>query len=289
MNNLSQFYLEKLKFEIGENENKRKQSLDHFREWLTKHPFIKSKEIDDLGLLMYLRPKKYKMDESFESYEVLTKYFVSQLKIYEISDDKMEQIFIQMKSSFYVLKNRDAEGRRVIVVRIKKIEEQNISFIEFFKIFALFIDGLHFEEETQISGVVCIVDFSEMSFDYFLKTPVEDLIYSINLVKHYPVRIKLAIIIGLPSFANKILKIISQYLSEKIKSRLIVIDKAIELNIFIDTTELLNDNYEYNEDNFLDFKENIKRALKNGRNIEINLNDIKVFEKVGSFRKLEID
>lgn len=32
--------LEKVKIEINENDARRKQSLEHFREWIDKHPFL---------------------------------------------------------------------------------------------------------------------------------------------------------------------------------------------------------------------------------------------------------
>lgn len=41
MTQISEFYIEKAKKDLNENESKKLQSLDDCRKWLMKHPFIK--------------------------------------------------------------------------------------------------------------------------------------------------------------------------------------------------------------------------------------------------------
>jgi hypothetical protein len=42
MNELSSFFVEKARIELGEDENRKKQCIEQFRKWLKKHPFIKA-------------------------------------------------------------------------------------------------------------------------------------------------------------------------------------------------------------------------------------------------------
>jgi hypothetical protein len=44
---LSPFFIEKAKNDLGETESRREQSIRQFKEWLKKHPFIKYPEIGD--------------------------------------------------------------------------------------------------------------------------------------------------------------------------------------------------------------------------------------------------
>jgi CRISPR/Cas system CMR-associated protein Cmr5 small subunit len=51
MNNLSEKYKELAKTNVREDESRREQSLEQFREWLSKHPFIKK---CNTGLLHFI-------------------------------------------------------------------------------------------------------------------------------------------------------------------------------------------------------------------------------------------
>jgi hypothetical protein len=38
---LSEKFVQKARSELREDENRKKQALEHFREWIAKHPYIK--------------------------------------------------------------------------------------------------------------------------------------------------------------------------------------------------------------------------------------------------------
>jgi len=48
--------------ELGETEVKRKQSLDHFRSWLSKHPFLKDIR---QGMIIFLALSESKPNQTF--------------------------------------------------------------------------------------------------------------------------------------------------------------------------------------------------------------------------------
>ena len=75
---LDEKFILKARKELREDENRKKQALEHFREWIKKHPYIKqirqgkkkAKRVifykprkfifsDDIFLLQFLRTKKY--------------------------------------------------------------------------------------------------------------------------------------------------------------------------------------------------------------------------------------
>jgi hypothetical protein len=51
MSELSEFFREKARTELGESEAKKTQSIQLLREWFRKHPFIKSGEFGEFCLM----------------------------------------------------------------------------------------------------------------------------------------------------------------------------------------------------------------------------------------------
>jgi hypothetical protein len=52
MTNLSPFFINKAKRELGEDDIKKRQSLVQFRKYLETHPFLKMYEIGEFRLLI---------------------------------------------------------------------------------------------------------------------------------------------------------------------------------------------------------------------------------------------
>lgn len=53
--------MEKAKIELGEDENKRKQALVEFREWIQSHPrIISCRTGEDFFLFIYIKKHTYK-------------------------------------------------------------------------------------------------------------------------------------------------------------------------------------------------------------------------------------
>lgn len=55
---LADKFLEKAKEELREDETRKEQALEHFRQWIQKHPYIKDirqgKKLDDLVYLHFM-------------------------------------------------------------------------------------------------------------------------------------------------------------------------------------------------------------------------------------------
>ncbi|KAG5668708.1 hypothetical protein PVAND_016637 [Polypedilum vanderplanki] len=64
---LSEFYIEKAKNELGETESKKEQSIRQFKEWLSKHPFIKYPEIEDKLIIKFLRAQNFQCQNKFRN------------------------------------------------------------------------------------------------------------------------------------------------------------------------------------------------------------------------------
>lgn len=54
MQKLSNFFVEKARFELGENESRVAQSMFQFKEWLAKHPFITYHQIGEFQIILII-------------------------------------------------------------------------------------------------------------------------------------------------------------------------------------------------------------------------------------------
>jgi hypothetical protein len=53
---LSEFFVEKARRELGEDESRREQALERFKEWIIKHPFIRGYPGGlDLNILSFIQ------------------------------------------------------------------------------------------------------------------------------------------------------------------------------------------------------------------------------------------
>lgn len=142
MKMLEEKFVQKARSELREEENRKKQALEHFREWIGKHPYIKhirqgsklnddKKKInssphhivDDIFLLQFLRTKKYSMDmafKSFENYNLAQKRYA---KWFDIAESDFEQMMKLYKAGYvYPLRERDEEGRKLIFIQLQRLD-----------------------------------------------------------------------------------------------------------------------------------------------------------------------
>jgi hypothetical protein len=247
---------------------------------------------DDIIILAFLRAKKYSMDRVYKSYEKSVMYLKSNPFYNELNEEKGElQSFLERLRMFSgVLKHRDAEGRRVVVANAKGAQSLKMSINEAVKIMATVITAIITEEETQIAGLVMVVDFRDVSMAYFKTIKVDELFQLVSSLESLPVRIKQIHIIGLPRFAVATYHLVHNLLSEKIRNRISLMTDLNELPKFMDTSMLLNANCDaFNTENFLDLDDKIKWAFQMNESIAVDFDKVQKFESVGSFRKLDFD
>ncbi|KAG5668709.1 hypothetical protein PVAND_016638 [Polypedilum vanderplanki] len=302
---LSEFFIEKAKNELEITESIKEQSIKQFREWLNKHPFIKYPKIDEKIIIKYLRTNKYSMPKVFESFEKSLLYgrsFKSNMEISLTTEKKIREIY--NTGAFLAMKQRDNSGAQIYIIKYKLFEDFKVSADEFLTFSTSFSMALENEEKNQISGVKCIMDCRDVSFNIFNILPLKTALHFIKNKKYIPLKIKQTYIIGLPAFAVSFVNSCKSLLNKKNQERVFLLNDENELLNYFEPNVLLEEfggNLKIDE-----CLEEFRKKFINGNNFMKEFNskfeiDEEVYKKlrkenynegaefVGSFRKLEID
>ncbi|CAG9805236.1 unnamed protein product [Chironomus riparius] len=272
------------------NDNRALQSLELFKNWLAKHPYLKytgDDDIDDL-LMACLRIKKFSMPKVYESFEFMVPYVKLHPDWYSNPTQADYEFTDKPKSPLIFLNNLDAEGRRIFVQKFKYFDDFNNA--DYFRRILLTPMLLFFDMDVQLNGVVAIFDYRDVNLSKLRKVPVQIIYDGFRASKSGLVRLKQLFMIGMPSFLKPILEIAKSFTSAKVLQRIHFINDLKELSQHMDvsvlpkeyggtSTELMN--YEA-------FELGVCYVNKIHK-FDVNFSKIRDNQNVGSFRKLEID
>lgn len=122
----------------------------------------------------------------------------------------------------YPLLERDDEGKKIIFIQARKFNTQRFTSVDAIKLIGLIVAILMEEEETQISGISTISDFTGVDFSYFKVFSIRDIKDFAECAKNATVgREKENYFVSLPTFASFLFEIGKKALSEKLRQRLI--------------------------------------------------------------------
>lgn len=251
--------------------------------------------------MQFLRARKYDLDKAFKTIEaqyLAKKWFP---KLLDTTVEEMNRMMNLMNAGYFVpLSDRNAEGEKIVILRSKVLD------LDVFKVedaIRLIIFGtciLLEEEETQIAGTVFITDFSGATLNHLLNPENGRDFYEFyeNCASN---RQKKFYFLNLPTFANFIIDLVKSVVGKKHESRIGVVKTSEDLKTFIDLSLLPNEYggikpidemldefkqlYEKSRDDlqkFFDFKIDYEKVAKEKPGFKDE-------EKIGSFRKLEID
>lgn len=296
---LDEKFIQKARKELREDENRKKQALEHFREWIRKHPYIKQIRQDDIFLLQFLRTKKYTMDmvfKSFENYNLAQKKYAKWFDIEDKEFDKMMELY--QTGYIFPLRDRDEEGRKIIFIQLRRLDPDRFSSADAIRLSAVVSTSLMEEEETQIAGTATIIDHEGISMRHTGMFSVTDIIDFAECVKSSVGRHKKLYVVNLPPFALFLLEAARSTLNDKLKKRITIAKDMNDLKNYIDPS-ILPKQYggAYDEEEHREYFQTYFRAVRpkleeiKARIVDWNkVPGLKnANETVGSFRKLEID
>lgn len=249
--------------------------------------------------MTFLRARKYSMDKVFDSFEKALIFVRNHEDWFDWNGDRLQRAIDLYNSGFLkVMKNRDSEGRRVIIGN-NKLDMAKFNADDVFRLHCMVILSLALEEETQINGAVIIDDLSAgITMKYLMMYPLKSIYDFTVQLKVTPIRLKSIFIIGLPSFAGQFLNVLKLGLSEVMHNRLQVLDNLSDLWSFVDQSRMTKD-YDgtVDEDDAIeDFKRIMDAKLEELRkflDFELDMDKAVALknchENIGSFRKLDID
>ncbi|XP_070534837.1 alpha-tocopherol transfer protein-like isoform X2 [Ptychodera flava] len=257
VSSLSPELLTKAEKELNEKAQWRQRDINALRDMLEKRPDIYFRS-DNAFLLRFLRAKKFDYDRAFQMlvnyYEVRRDY----PDIYtELFPSKIQHVW--QDSLQAVLPCSDKDGRRVLVFRPGKWDPYKYPIIDIIKANFLSLEKLLEDEETQVNGVVIIIDLSGLSFSHATHIgPIFAKKVTSIFQNAMPVRIKGVHYVNEPRIFEWLFAIIRPFLKEKLKQRIRIHGSNFSsLHEFIPSSSLPSDYGgslpEFNSKEWMDF------------------------------------
>lgn len=297
---LSEKFLEKARVELREDEKRKEQALEHFREWINKHPYIKDIRQDDIFLLQFLRTRKYMMDKVFNTFEHYIRVQKKYSKWFDIQEKDYSKMMELYRNGYvYPLAERDAEGKRIVLIQLKRLDPEYFTSADAIRLSTVISASLLEEEETQIAGFATIIDHEGVTMKQTSLFSITDIFDFATCCSNAVGRYKQLYLVNLPTFAVFLLDVARSTLSDKLKNRIVMAKNMEDLKNYIDP-QLLPKQYggalpeAEHMKIFDDFFETVRPSLDKIRSRVVDWSKVpdaqeKLKETVGSFRKLEID
>ncbi|KAG5684533.1 hypothetical protein PVAND_013761 [Polypedilum vanderplanki] len=291
--------IRKAKEELRENEDKKKHSLQQFKEWIKVHPFIKKCCTDDVFLLAFLRVKKYWNDEAFKVFENYLLFRYKNKKWFDLSDEKLERYRELTRSGYlYNSVGRNYNKSSYMMCNMSKVDLNKFGVDELFHCYFTNTILMLIDEKTQVNGLGGAANLKNVTMRQVAIYPVGQVInFTKYLTNANPLRFVSIEIIGAPSFANQILNIFKMALPEKLRQRVHAIGNYEELQQAVSKECIPKEmggevpEEELIERHLKNFEKNLPmlRKIADFELILENIDEEIRAENVGSFRKLTID
>ncbi|KAF5274943.1 hypothetical protein FQR65_LT04284 [Abscondita terminalis] len=209
------------KKEIRETPENITNGLEEIKEFLRNDPSLNF-STDDEFLIIFLRPCKYYAKSAYElmkriaGFKEKNKHIVGNLMpqdVYEI---------VSQHDIVNVLKDRDQKGRRVLIQHTgSRWDPSKVPADVVFKMLYLLHEAAVLEPETQIRGIVVILDFDGLSTKQVMSlTPAVSMRLLSFIQEAMPLRLKEVHIVKQPFIFNMVWTIFKPFIQEKLKGRL---------------------------------------------------------------------
>lgn len=165
------------KDELRETDELRSHALASLRHWMDQNPKIVKSRYDSSFLLRFLRAKKFSItavQEAIERYIMLRQTFDSAVFINVNLEEEPNVLDLLNRGMLIPLPQRDAQGRRVLLIQPRVFDAQKHTFRDLIRLFTITTDILTEDEENQIHGFVYLIDAAGTSLQLLtLVTPKE--------------------------------------------------------------------------------------------------------------------
>ncbi|ENN77440.1 hypothetical protein YQE_06264, partial [Dendroctonus ponderosae] len=199
---------------------------------------------DDKILIMYLRPCKFYAKSAYELMKRIAAFREKHKDILENLLPSDERTAFTEYGVVTVLKDRDHKGRRVLVVNSGSAwDPSKVTTDQLFRMFYLIHEAALLEEETQVNGVVVIMDYDGLGMKQVkCLTPAFSMKLLGFIQEAMPLRLKEVHMVKQPFVFNMVWQIFKPFIKEKLKNRIHFHgSKMASLHKFIPPTHLPKD------------------------------------------------
>ncbi|ALC38824.1 CG5958 [Drosophila busckii] len=213
--------LEIARVELRETEEVKVEAIKKLRELLHASPELNYKD-DDAFLTIFLRACHFYPESALEKMKTTATFRKEYASlVHGLQVEQVRERFIK-GSVINVLKNCDQKGRRVLIVNSGKLWDPNeIPSDEMFRMLYMVHIAAQLEEETQVRGVVVIMDFDGLamkqvkalspSFSKRLLTFIQEAM---------PLRMKEVHFVKQPFIFNMVWTLFKPFVKEKLNKRM---------------------------------------------------------------------
>jgi len=299
--------LERARVELGEDEQRREQSVAIIREWLKKQPHLVNCPIDDLFIVNYLRGCKYSLEKTKKKVDNTMTMRAALPEFFKGWNPFRPELQAVLKTGTHLpLLDYDQLGRRVLIMRpgcyapylhkAEDIEKSNFMVME------TMVAG---DEQFFIAGLVIVIDFAGVTLDHLNERPFA---ITKKLMRFFeeaaPFRPQSINFIRTSSTFSTGYKLVSSIVNEKMKQRFKVHGAGFESLYREVSREILPKDYGGNGLSFAELTDYWKTKVENNAKVLAEAEKLvadeakrpgkpktseELFGIEGSFRKLDID
>ncbi|XP_077560540.1 alpha-tocopherol transfer protein-like [Haemaphysalis longicornis] len=206
---------------LGETPEVRERSLYLLRQLIAGEEQLHC-PADDSFLVKFLRARKYRVMETFK---MIRSYFLSRQRLQDYFSDLSphtvlyRKIFVENRL-ILVSKLRDPKGRAVVVLKFGAWNSGICSLTDLVRAVFVTVEWVLLDEETQIRGVVGVVDLSGLHVSHLMHfSPIFIMKMAHVLQDCYPARVKAIYLINGPPLCELLYGMVKPFLKAKLTQR----------------------------------------------------------------------
>ncbi|XP_030752436.1 alpha-tocopherol transfer protein-like [Sitophilus oryzae] len=207
--------------ELRETPEVVQKAIEELRVLLKNDPSIYFKDTDEV-LIMYLRPVKFYPESAHKLMKRIADFKEKHKNLLDNLLPEQEKEAFTQYDVVNVLKDRDDKGRRVLIVHCGSIwDPSKVNTDQMFRLFYLIHEAALLEEETQIRGVVVIMDFDGLGMKQIKAlTPAFSMKLLGFIQDAMPLRLKEVHMVKQPFIFKMVWAIFKPFIGEKLGKRI---------------------------------------------------------------------
>ncbi|ESN92479.1 hypothetical protein HELRODRAFT_115835 [Helobdella robusta] len=216
---LSPTLIEKAEKELNEKAQWRDRDIQALRDMVVANKALKC-PLDGGHLIKFLRARKFDYERA---YNLLISYYTARANSSQYLKDLVPSMCKELLDCGItcMFPNKDSQGRRIMYIRPGKWNPASMPMMEILKVNMLSLEMVIKEEDTQVNGVICIANMSDMTMDHvknFDRNYIK--IMSSIIQDAFPMRFKGFHFINEPTVFGYLFSLVKPFLKEKIVQRL---------------------------------------------------------------------
>lgn len=207
--------------ELRETEENVKNGIVALRKLLEEDKTIYFRT-DDEFLIIFLRPCKFYPESAYALMQRIADFKVKHASLLDNLMPSDEKTSIFENNVVNVLKNRDHKRRRVLLVNAGKTwDPSKVSADQMFRLFYLIHEAAVLEPESQVRGVVVIMDFDGLSMKQVMGlTPSFSMRLLSFIQDAMPLRLKEVHFVKQPFLFDVVWRMFKPFTKEKLRKRM---------------------------------------------------------------------